>query len=197
MRTSRRSTHPVRGPASLARRIREHWQTILVIGYTLAAFSWTMPAVLFPSKSVIDSVARGPFLLLGLWQAWDMFSPDPRTDDVCVEMRYTDRDGTVDRRMLTDMVAMGYVERWQKDRWRKYFNDHLRLDDERQLWQPFAEYAVRRLRLEGYDPMSIELVRWWRSCEPAVGPELRADVRRTPWNSYVFHRWGVPREWGR
>jgi hypothetical protein len=99
--------------------------------------------------------------------------------------------------MLTDMVAMGYVERWQKDRWRKYFNDHLRLDDERQLWQPFADYAVRRLRLEGYDPMSIELVRWWRSCEPAVGPELRADVRRTPWNSYVFHRWGVPREWGR
>lgn len=197
MRTSRRSTHPVRGPASLARRIREHWQTILVVGYTLAAFSWTMPAVLFPSKVVIDGVARGPFLLLGLWQAWDMFSPDPRTDDVCVEMRYTDRDGTVDRRMLTDMVAMGYVERWQKDRWRKYFNDHLRLDDERQLWQPFAEYAVRRLRLEGYDPMSIELVRWWRSCEPAVGPELRADVRRTPWNSYVFHRWGVPREWGR
>jgi len=197
MRTSRRSTYPVRGPASLARRIREHWQTILVIGYTLAAFSWTMPAVLFPSKSVIDGVSRGPFLLLGLWQAWDMFSPDPRTDDVCVEMRYTDRDGTVDRRMLTDMVAMGYVERWQKDRWRKYFNDHLRLDDERQLWQPFAEYAVRRLRLEGYDPMSIELVRWWRSCEPAVGPELRADVRRTPWNSYVFHRWGVPREWGR
>lgn len=197
MRTSCRSTHPVRGPASLARRIREHWQTILVVGYTLAAFTWTMPAVLFPPKAVIDGVARGPFLLLGLWQAWDMFSPDPRTDDVCVEMRYTDSDGSVDRRMLTDMVAMSYVERWQKDRWRKYFNDHLRLDDEHQLWQPFAEYAVRRLRIEGHDPVSIELVRWWRPCDPAVRPELRADVRRTPWNSYVFHRWGVPREWGR
>jgi len=197
VRTSRPVILPARAPDSLVRRIASHWQTFLVAGYTVAAFSWTMPAVLFPQKAAIDGLARGPFLSLGLWQAWDMFSPDPRTDDICVELRYTDSDGTVDRRMLTDMVAMGYFERWQKDRWRKYFNDHLRLDIEHRLWQPFAEYAVRRLRMEGHDPVSIELVRWWRPCDPAVGPGLRADVRRTPWNSHVFHRWGVPKEWGR
>jgi len=95
------------------------------------------------------------------------------------------------------MVAMGYAERWQKDRWRKYFNDHLRLDDERSLWQPFAEYAARRLREEGDDPAVIELVRWWRPCDPGISPDLRADVRQTPWQSYVFYRWGVPREWKR
>ena len=197
MRTSRTRPLPTRGPDGLVRRVFGHWQTILVVGYALAAFSWTMPAILFPPKAAIDAVVTGPFLLLGLWQAWDMFSPDPRTDDICVEMRCIDSDGTVVRRMLTDMVAMGYSERWQKDRWRKYFNDHLRLDVEHRLWQPFAEYAVRRLRIEGHDPVSIELVRWWRPCDPAVRPELRADVRRTPWNSYVFHRWGVPKEWGR
>jgi hypothetical protein len=156
-----------------------------------------MPASLFPPKPVIDRVAGSPLLVLGLWQSWDMFSPDPRTADICVEMRCTNRDGSSDRRMLTDMVAMGYYERWQKDRWRKYFNDHLRLDDERSLWQPFAEYAARRLREEGDDPATIELVRWWRPCDPNIRPELRADVRRTPWQSNVFHRWGVPREWGR
>jgi len=53
-----------------------------------------MPAVLFPQKAAIDGFVRGPFLLLGLWQAWDMFSPDPRTDDICVELRYTDSNGT-------------------------------------------------------------------------------------------------------
>ena len=197
MRTSRTPTLPARGPDSLVRRVFRHWQTILVVAYALAALSWTMPAILFPPKAVIDGIVKGPFLLLGLWQAWDMFSPDPRTDDICVEMRCTDLDGTVDRRMLTDMVAMGYSERWQKDRWRKYFNDHLRLDVEHRLWQPFAEYAVRRLREEGHDPVKIELVRWWRPCEPTVRPELRADLRQTPWSSYVFHRWGVPREWDR
>jgi len=184
-------------PAAPLQGILRRWPTILVVGYALAAFSWTMPASLFPPKPVIDRMAVGPLLLLGLWQSWDMFSPDPRTIDICVELRCTNRDGTSDRRMLSDMVAMGYYERWQKDRWRKYFNDHLRLDYERGLWQPFAEYAARRLREEGYDPAAIELVRWWRPCDPAIRPDLRADVRQTPWQSHVFHRWGVPREWGR
>jgi hypothetical protein len=194
VRTSRPLFSPAHGPVSLVRRAFRHWQTFLVVAYTVAAFTWTIPASLFPPKTTIDGMVAGPFLLLGLWQAWDMFSPDPRATDICVEMRCTDRDGTVDRRMLTDMVAMGYLERWQKDRWRKYFNDHLRLDDEQRLWQPFTEYAVRRLREEGHDPEKIELVRWWRPCEPAVRPEWRADVRQTPWNSYMFHRWAVPRE---
>jgi hypothetical protein len=184
-------------PAALLEGILQRWPTILVVGYALVAFSWTMPAGLFPPKPAIDQVAEGPLLLLGLWQSWDMFSPDPRTVDICVELRCTNRDGTSDRRMLSDMVAMGYYERWQKDRWRKYFNDHLRLDDRRALWQPFAEYAARRLREEGHDPAAIELVRWWRPCDPAVRPDLRADVRQMPWKSYVFHRWAVPREWGR
>ncbi len=195
MKTPLRAT--VTPPAALLEGILQRWPTILVVGYALVAFSWTMPAGLFPPKPAIDQVAEGPLLLLGLWQSWDMFSPDPRTVDICVELRCTNRDGTSDRRMLSDMVAMGYYERWQKDRWRKYFNDHLRLDDRRALWQPFAEYAARRLREEGHDPAAIELVRWWRPCDPAVRPDLRADVRQMPWKSYVFHRWAVPREWGR
>ena len=173
------------------------WPTILVAAYAVAAFSWSMPADVLPGKPAIDRLATGPLLLFGLWQAWDMFSPDPRPADICIEVAFTDRDGSEDRRMLTDMVAMGFSERWRKDRWRKYCNDHLRLDAERRLWQPFAEYAVRRLRAEGHDPAVVELVRWWRVCEPVVDPALRADVRRTPWQSDVFHRWGVPPGWGR
>ena len=184
-------------PVALLQGVLRRWPTILVVGYAVAAFSWTMPASLFPPKPVIDQMAVGPLLLLGLWQSWDMFSPDPRAIDICVELRCANRDGTSDRRMLSDMVAMGYYERWQKDRWRKYFNDHLRLDDKHALWQPFAEYAARRLREEGHDPAEIELVRWWRPCDPAIRPDLRADVRQTPWQNHVFHRWGVPREWGR
>ena len=131
MKKHRPDTAPPSRPRDLLPSILQRWPTILVVGYSLAAFSWTMPVSLFPPKPIIDQVARGPLLLLGLWQAWDMFSPDPRTTDICVEMRCTNRDGTSDRRMLSDMVAMGFYERWQKDRWRKYFNDHLRLDDER------------------------------------------------------------------
>lgn len=166
--------------------MRVHWPTILVATYAVAAVSWTLPPGSFPLKPLLDPVARGPLLFLGLWQSWDMFSPDPRTEDICVEVVSVDRDGRRRAWMLTDMVALDYIDRWRKDRWRKYCNDHLRLDASRHLWQPFAASCVRRLRAEGHDPVRIEIVRWWRPCDPAVRPELRADVRRTPWGSYTF-----------
>ena len=167
-----------RRPAMLLVR---HWQTILVAGYALAVFSWTMP------------VMRA----FGLWQSWEMFAPDPRREDIRVEVRFVNRAGDGHVFMLTAMESMGYGERVQRERWRKFFNDHLRLDDERRLWQPFAEFMVRALRQEGQDPASIELVRWWRAADPQFGPDTRPDVRRTPWNSHVFHRWTVPPEFGR
>lgn len=177
--------------------IIRRWPTLLVAAHALAAFSWSMPPELFPPKRLIDQAARVPFTAFSLWHAWDMFAPDPRNIDVCVEVAFTDRDGTHDRLMLTDMVAMGYYERWQKDRWRKFFNDNLRLDTQAGLWQPFAEYAVRRLREDGFDPVSIELVRWWRPCEWPVDPGLRADRRAAPFASHRFHTWRLPPEWER
>jgi hypothetical protein len=173
-----------------------HWPTILVAAYALAAFSWTMPVELFPPKRILDPMSLPFMRACGLWQSWEMFSPDPRRDDIRVEVRFVNRDGTSHRLMLTAMNAMGYGERVQKERWRKYFNDHLRLDDERRLWQPFAEFVVRALRNEGQDPASIELVRWWRAAEPRISPALRPDVRDAPWESFVFHRWRVPAEVG-
>lgn len=184
-------------PEASTPRLGGRWQTPLVVIYAVSALSWSMPAGLFPGKQIIDRIAAAPFMALGLWQAWDMFSPDPRTEDICVEIVSTDRNGGRERRMLTDMVAMGYPQRWQKDRWRKYFNDHLRLDAESVLWQPFAEYAVRRLRDEGHEPVMIELVRWWRPVESPMHPGLRADVRVAAWQRYRFHGWSVPSGWER
>jgi len=178
----------------LAPPLPRHWQTILVAGYAFAAFSWSMPARLFPPKALLDGVCGAVLNVFGLWQSWDMFSPDPRREDIRVEVRFANRDGTSHSLMLTAMNAMGYGERLQKERWRKFFNDHLRLDDERSLWQPFAEFMVRALRDEGQDPVSIELVRWWRAAEPRVSPQARPDVRQAPWGSYTFYRWRVPAE---
>jgi len=190
----RTDTPAARRPAMLLVR---HWQTILVAGYALAVFSWTMPVGVFPPKQILDPVTMPVMRAFGLWQSWEMFAPDPRREDIRVEVRFVNRAGDGHVFMLTAMESMGYGERVQRERWRKFFNDHLRLDDERRLWQPFAEFMVRALRQEGQDPASIELVRWWRAADPQLGPDTRPDVRRTPWNSHVFHRWTVPPEFGR
>jgi hypothetical protein len=190
----RTDTPAARRPAMLLVR---HWQTILVAGYALAVFSWTMPVGVFPPKQILDPVTMPVMRAFGLWQSWEMFAPDPRREDIRVEVRFVNRAGDGHVFMLTAMESMSYGERVQRERWRKFFNDHLRLDDERRLWQPFAEFMVRALRQEGQDPASIELVRWWRAADPQLGPDTRPDVRRTPWNSHVFHRWTVPPEFGR
>lgn len=173
-----------------------HWPTIVVAAYAVAAFSWTMPVGLFPPKPLIDRASSPLMTLCGLWQSWEMFSPEPRRDDIRVEVRFVNRDGTSHRLMLTAMNSMGYGERMQRERWRKFFNDHLRLDEESRLWQPFVEFMARALREEGQDPATIELIRWWRTAEPLVSPALRPDVRADPWHSYTFYRRQVRPESG-
>ena len=170
-----------------------HWPTIVVLVYTLAAFSWSMPNDLFPFKGPIDSFSRRPLLFLNLWQAWDMFAPNPRSDDIWTEALYTNRDGTLHHWNLSNMIELPYGERYQRERWRKYFNDHLRMDSEERLWRPFAEYAIRHLRDEGQEPIAIDLVRSWRPAMFPVSPDLRADVRVSPWSRYTFFHW-VPLE---
>lgn len=118
-----------------------------------------------------------------------MFAPQLRSEDIWVEVTATDHTGQMRHVSLTNMIKMPYFERWQKERWRKYFNDHLRTDFEHQLWEPFAEYTARTLRAEGFEPSAIELIRWWRPTSPLPTPELRADRRNGGWNHYKFYTW--------
>ena len=125
----------------------------------------------------------------GTWQYWDMFAPTPRSDDVKVEVVYLTGDGERHSVFLTDMRSMGYFERWQKERWRKYFNDNLRTDAQRYLWEPFAVFFARELTSGGITPVQIELIRHWRSAEKPFGPHLRGSIKSSPWNKYTFYVW--------
>lgn len=168
------------------------WRVIVVVGYTLAALSFSLPSEQFPLKPAIGMLTSRVMTTLSLWQYWDMFAPTPRTDDIKFEVIYRTADGRQKAVFLTDMVSMGYFERWQKERWRKFFNDHLRTDAESYLWQPFTEFYYRDLVKRGELPTKIELVRYWRSSERPVHPSLRSGVRETPWRRHIFYSWNSP-----
>jgi hypothetical protein len=172
----------------------KHWRKILTLGYPLAVLCWTLPAGYFPFKENLDRIIAHPFLTLNLWQAWDMFAPDPRSEDIWVGVTVTEHSGQKHEIVLTDMLKMTYFERWQKERWRKYFNDHLRTDAKQNLWAPYAAYALRTLRQQGLNPAKLELTRWWRTAIHPTNPELRADRRVGGWNHYTFYTWndGTP-----
>jgi hypothetical protein len=169
-----------------------HWPTFLIITYIFAAFSWSMPADKFPRKDSIVKYTEKPLFFFGLWQDWNMFAPNPRNEDIWMDLHFLNRDGTLHTWALTDMVKMPFIERWRQERWRKYFNDHLRLDDEKRLWQPFADYSLTVLRQRGYDPVTIDFVRHWRPTQIPVRPDLRADVRKDPWKQHLFFHWQIP-----
>lgn len=167
----------------------KHWRKVLVISYPLAVLCWTLPAGYFPFKATLDQFIAKPFLMLNLWQAWDMFAPTPRSDDIWVQATITDRQGQKQDIPLTDMRTMPYAERWQKERWRKYFNDHLRTDARTDLWEPYTRYLSNDLAKRAVTVDSIQLTRWWRPAINPVSPELRANRRIGGWNHFTFYTW--------
>jgi hypothetical protein len=172
-----------------SQKILRRWRVYIVVIYSLAAFSFAMPSEDFPLKPIIAGLTSRVLVTLNLWQYWDMFAPTPRADDFKVEVVYLTGDGGRHSVFLTDMRSMGYFERWQKERWRKYFNDNLRTDAQRYLWEPFAVFFARELASGGITPVQIELIRHWRSADKPFGPHLKASIKSSPWNKYTFYVW--------
>ncbi len=170
-------------------RMFKHWRKVLTLGYPLAALCWTLPAGYFPFKETLDPVIAKPFVFLNLWQAWDMFGPQPLREDLWVEVTIVDRAGQKRQQAVSHMPAMPYLERYQRERWRKFFNEHLRLDAKSFLWAPYVEYVRREEARRGVTAETIELSRWWRPSVVPVAPELRADQRSEAWGHFTFHTW--------
>jgi len=160
-----------------------------VTGYVIAVCASSLPGDFLPIKAPINALTARILVAANLWQSWDMFAPSPRSDDIKFSYIYQLADGTRTEVSVTDMVSMPYFERWQKERWRKFFNDHLRTDAEAYLWSPYVNYVVKDLRSKSIEPVQIELVRYWRAAETPINPSLRASKRSTPWMKYMFYRW--------
>ena len=159
---------------------------ILAMTYMIGATSWSMPDG-FPLKNVIDARFRPFFQWSGLWQGWDMFAPQPRDEDIFVSAEIWYADGTSETRKLTRMIEMPYLERYRKERWRKFFNDNLRLDSSKVMWEPCAAWIARDAATNtGRVVARVELARHWRkSLLPHEPGNVMNDQR--PYNRFVFH----------
>jgi hypothetical protein len=171
---------------SLKQFIKSNWRPLIVALYGLGAFSFSVPEEFFPPKPFFTAVTSRPLVTLNLWQYWDMFAPNPRSDDVKIEVNYETPSGQITEFYLTDMLSRPYGERWQKERWRKYFNDHLRVDQEKHLWLPYAKFVARELSQHGVDVKRISLVRHWRATSYSLTPMSRASRNASPWLKYKF-----------
>jgi hypothetical protein len=129
-------------------------------------------------KARLIAPAHSYLTALGLGQNWGVFAPDPRRDVIQVtgEIEYSDGStSTWSFPVRTGLLAYSDY-RWQK------FGEHLRLDNNQQLWQPFATYLAGQEHVDGRTPVRVSLVRRWAELRPPGGA-----TGLGPWHRFVYY----------
>lgn len=119
--------------------------------YQAPLITWAMPAI-------------RPYMIgSGFMQGWGMFAPDPFSLDLYLTANVHYADGTVRTWEFPRMEHMGFWERYQKERWRKYA-EIVHQDSYKFLWPPMARYVARVNNIyPNNPPVSVDLVRHWRN----------------------------------
>jgi hypothetical protein len=162
------------------------WKQIAISAFLLfhmlAIASWCLPF-----NSVLNEKARGfirPYMLWsGLFQIWDMFAPDPARVNSYVEAEISFRDGSTRVWSVPRMNELGYVDRYFKERYRKFSTEYLRMDSHAALWPDAARYIARVNRNPANQPTAVRLVRWWSEINP---PGPHGEYQPSRWGHFAF-----------
>jgi len=162
------------------------WKHIGISAFLLfhivAIASWCLPI-----NSLLNDRIRGivrPYILWsGLFQAWDMFAPDPAKINSYVEAQVFFRDGSTQVWSVPRMNEIGYVDRYFKERYRKFSTEYLRMDSHAALWPDAARYVARLYRNPSNPPVSVQLIRSWSEINP---PAPDGSYRATPLAHYAY-----------
>jgi hypothetical protein len=164
------------------------------VGRALINFGLIVTLAAILTASMPASVTRSTLLVwaqpyltaIGLGEDWGVFAPSLRTSVIygTAHIHYT--DGTSSEWSFpTRPGLMAYSDyRWQK------FEEYVRLDGYRGLWQPFAQYLARHESAPRHTPEQVALSRRWAAIQPpGVKPGLG------PWAQHVYYTMpvGTPR----
>jgi hypothetical protein len=153
--------------------------------HIIAIFFWSMPLNTLLVGVVRDAV--GPyFLWSGLWQGWDMFAPNPYSTNAYLEAEVVFRDGQQRVWKFPRMQDLGLVDRYFKERYRKWANERVRMDANSVLWPDAARYIARLHANPRNPPQTVRLVRYWAEVPPP-GP----GVSKPAYQRYVFYTYTV------
>ncbi|HXI42730.1 MAG TPA: hypothetical protein VNH83_22300 [Bryobacteraceae bacterium] len=155
---------------------------LLVIG------SWSLPPSTRLDAFIRNAVAPYAWRS-GLAQSWDMFAPNPLHANTYIEAEITYRNGQVRTWTFPQMQELGYAERYAKERYRKFANDRLRLDEYAVLWPDAARYIARLNGDASNPPRTVNLLRYWSLISPPPPP---GEEEQTPhWERHLFFTYTV------
>jgi hypothetical protein len=154
--------------------------SLFVVWQVFAVTVWLMPEGQGP-RLYLGPIVNSYMLFTGAWQQWTMFSPSPEKKDASIEARVDYADGTHGYWNFYRMTSMGYVERYQRERFRK-MGENAEPPSARRMWPYLARYAaiVCDRHKPGTYPMTVHLLRRLRYITPPPGSIL-------PYQSYPFY----------
>lgn len=144
--------------------------SVFVCLYFLTVLVWLTPESVF--KSRYFSQLYNPWLFFGLSQSWALFSPNIREINYYPSAIITFQDGskTLWEPPLMDKLTL--IERFQKEKFRKWSIDSLpwpRFDNYR---EDFARYVGRQVYNPANKPVSIALNLRWIEIPKPIEPLL-------------------------
>lgn len=122
---------------------------------------------------------------LGIWQSWDMFSPNPSSWDGYVTADVTYRSGKVVRDLYPRMKTLSLSAKYIKERYRKFL-ERAHNEQNSWIWPYFAQRIAYEADNEpGNPPVRVQLHRRWRIIQPPDKPQQRE------YYDYVYFNYAV------
>ena len=156
--------------------------------HILSISCWALP-LNNPLISSFRRLVRPYFIWSGVFQSWDMFSPDPQRVNSYLEAIVIYKDGSSTLWSFPRMELLGPGERYAKERYRK-FEENLQNDQYSGLRPDTARYIARLNNQKLSPPKTIMLVVRWSE----IIPRSDDTYDRGPWNSNIFFTYDVQPE---
>lgn len=137
------------------------WISCFCVFHCLAIFLCEFPRI-SPVREVVAAPFRSYVRFFNLGQNWSMFAPEPSSINAFIRAEVKFHDGSVRFFDLPRMSQMSLVERFFKERYRKWALDNVRTDDHKAVWPSTARYVARLARDSGGGiPVEVSLWRHW------------------------------------
>jgi hypothetical protein len=142
---------------------RQAWKrrltNLFIVWQIFAVAAWLMPGNWPIVRNVLagnGGPLRDYMVMSGFQQGWSMYAPNPDDRDIGISVIITYQDKTKRTWTMPRVKAMGYFDRYRKERFRKWAEVGTR---DAVCWYPMARFAVRQCGIDPHNrPVSALLL---------------------------------------
>lgn len=148
--------------------------SLFIIIHTGLIIAWLSPEDIAFRKRITDSISS-PWKFFGLSQGWKLFAPTVRNFNAHSIALITFEDGSMTQWPLPRLDQMNFIEKFQRDKFRKWNGDNLHSDRYKHFYRDLAIYAGRLHYSNGaVKPVSFSLMQFM-----AFSPDITSQRKRT------------------